>query len=161
MSEDKSKRWLIKKNAEIIGPLSNEEVEEGLKTGNFSVLDSACLPGEQVWLCLGNYENFSEFMDKVKGSSSATAQTLLSRITDTIFVNTNTNTLTDTSELDTVASTTVAEDVPYEVIGEKQMKNKFMKIIFQKKIIFLFAIVTTLLIIYFIASDLFRNNNIN
>ena len=155
MSEDKNKRWLIKKNSEIIGPFSNAEVEEGLNTGHFSVLDSACLPNEQVWLCLGNYEGFSEFMDKVKGSSSSTtAQTLLSKITDTIFINTHTNTLTDTSEVDTAKAATIAEDVSYKVIDEAQMKNKFMKIIFQKRVIFLFALLTTGLIIFLIASDL-------
>ena len=154
MNEDNNKRWLIKKNSEITGPFSDVEVEEGLNAGHFSVLDSACLPDEQVWLCLGNYESFSEFMDKVKGSSSTTAQTLLSKITDTIFINTNTNTLTDTSEVDTTKSVTIAEDVSYKVIDEVQVKNKFMKIIFQKRIIFLFALLTTVLIIFLIASDL-------
>ena len=152
MSGDtKEKRWLVKKNFEIIGPFSDAEVEEGLSTGQFSILDSACLPDRQVWLCLGNYEKFSEFMDKTKRVSGTTAQTLLSRITDTIFLNTNTNTLTDTGELDSSSgSPPVVEDVSYEVVDEKQIFNKLIKMIFQKRIIVPLSVFIVVILVGFI-----------
>ena len=145
MSKDiKDKRWLIKKNSEILGPFSDEEVEEDLNTGSFSVLDSACLPDEQVWLCLGNYEKFSEFMSKPKYSYATVAQTLLSRITDTIFV--NTHTLTETSELDVDDATVpVVEDVSYEVVDGKWSFHKMVK-----KVLLFSSILVVFVLIYFL-----------
>ena len=150
MSKDtKDKKWLIKKNDEILGPFSDEEVEEELNTGNFSVLDSACLPDRQVWLCLSNYKQFSEFKSEQKEPSGTIAQTLLSRITDTLLI--NTSTLTETSELDADDATTqFVQDVSYKVVDEKWSIQKFVKKIYQKKVFLFSSIFVVLLIIFFI-----------
>ena len=133
----------------FLGPFSDEEVEEELNKENFSVLDSACLPDQQVWLCLSNYEKFSEFKSEQKESSGTIAQTLLSKITDTIFI--NTGTFTETSELDTDDATTqFVQDVSYRVVDEKWSLRKVIKKIFQKKFFLFFSIFIVLLIIGFI-----------
>lgn len=152
MSKDtKEKRWLIKKNHEILGPFSDEEVEEDLNTGHFSVLDSACLPDKQVWLCLGNYEKFSEFMSKQKEPSGTAAQTLLSRITDTIFV--NTGTFTETSKLDVDdPAAPVVEDVDYKMVAEKSFFHKIIETILQRKIILFPLILIVVLIVYLLVA---------
>ena len=154
MSKDiKDKKWLVKKNNEILGPFSDEEVKEELSTGNFSILDSACLPDKQVWLCLNNYESFSEFRSEQKEPSGTVAQTLLSKITDTIFI--NTSTLTETSELDNDDATTqLVQDVSYKVVDEKwsfrKFVQKFVKKMDQKKVFLFSSIFVVLLIILFI-----------
>ena len=155
MSKDtKDKKWLVKKNDEILGPFSDEEVEEELNTGNFSILDSACLPDQQVWLCLSNYEKFSEFQSEQKESSGTVAQTLLSKITDTILI--NTSTLTETSKLDTEdASNSVTkfvQDVSYKEVDEKQSFQKIIKKIDRKKVFLFSSIFIVLLIIVLIVT---------
>ena len=91
------KVWLVKKNQAIQGPFSDTEIKQGLKTGIFSPIDSACLPGMEVWLCISNYQNFKEFIktldkDSTKenlGKESPSNPTGLSTMADTVLSSTN------------------------------------------------------------------------
>lgn len=59
------KKWLIKNNGHILGPLTTEEVIQEWNKGFFSPFATALLPGQACWLFITNYKEFS----KLKRSS--------------------------------------------------------------------------------------------
>ena len=72
------KKWLIKNNGHILGPLTTEEVIQEWNKGFFSPFATALLPGQACWLFITNYEEFSKLKraSQPEGESSVPTQSV-------------------------------------------------------------------------------------
>ncbi len=111
MSAD-SKKWLVKNSNQIIGPFTEAELKAELAKGYMSPFATACLPGQEFWMFIAAYPEFTSYTDVSKLTKhTATLKTIFEQTLQTEIIGQHIPPKKSTGLVDQKAT-------PYQVIEE-------------------------------------------
>lgn len=155
-NNDSDKKWLVKKNNVILGPFNKQEVHIKLQKEEFKYTDYASVPGQLFWGLLIGYEEFNDLestnLDKILKAGLTITKTFTNTITSTKKLNTQ-----EANEEQNITSDSKITNISHQKIEEKlEQAYSFNK---QKKYLFWFMVVFTVIIGAFVFKKISVNND--